>query len=144
MTALASGVVAASSWSGHDTRLIVAALTGIAVLAVLSVPHGLVPPHPGPLAAISTVKADLGVTLGLGLLVAVPTVVVAGPIFGRLAARWVDATPPSELMPEYDDKDDDATGSATVATISAAGIVAPLAAGLSSSRTALLVPAIGS
>ncbi|HZE31857.1 MAG TPA: gluconate transporter, partial [Actinoallomurus sp.] len=37
-----------------------------------------------------------------------------------------------------------ATGSATVATISAAGIVAPLAAGMSSSHTALLVLAIGS
>ncbi len=69
--------------------------------------HGLVPPHPGPLVAITTVKADLGVTLALGLLVAVPTVIVAGPLFGRLAARWVDATPPTALMAELDEEKSD-------------------------------------
>ena len=41
---------------------------GIPALAGLSVLHGLVPPHPGPLAAISSLKADLGTTLLLGLL----------------------------------------------------------------------------
>jgi gluconate:H+ symporter, GntP family len=70
-------------------------LVGIPALAGLSVLHGLVPPHPGPLVAVSTVKADLGVTLALGLLIAVPTVIVAGPIFGRFAARWVPAEAPA-------------------------------------------------
>jgi GntP family gluconate:H+ symporter len=73
-------------------------LLGIPALAGLSVLHGLVPPHPGPLVAISTVKADLGVTLALGLLVAIPTVIIAGPLFGRVAARWVHAEPPAGLM----------------------------------------------
>src|SRR4051794_21766250 len=73
-------------------------LVGIPALAGLSVLHGLVPPHPGPLVAVSTVKADLGVTLALGLLVAVPTVIIAGPVFGRVAARWVQAEPPAELV----------------------------------------------
>lgn len=65
----------------------------IPALAGLSTMHALVPPHPGPLAAIGLLKADLGVTLGLGVLIAIPTVVVAGPLFSRLAARWgpVDA-----------------------------------------------------
>jgi GntP family gluconate:H+ symporter len=62
---------------------------GIPALAGLSAMHGFVPPHPGPLTAISLLKADLGVTLALGVLVAIPTVVVAGPLFGRLAGRWV-------------------------------------------------------
>jgi GntP family gluconate:H+ symporter len=44
------------------------------------------------------------VTLALGLLVAVPTVIIAGPLFGRVAARWVDATPPAELVEEYDEE----------------------------------------
>ncbi|EGY77222.1 GntT/GntP/DsdX family permease [Cutibacterium avidum] len=61
----------------------------IPALAGLSTMHALVPPHPGPLAAIGLLKADLGVTLGLGVLIAIPTVVVAGPLFSRLAARWV-------------------------------------------------------
>lgn len=62
---------------------------GIPALAGLSAMHGLVPPHPGPLTAIDLLDADLGVTLALGVAVAVPTVVVAGPLFGRVAARWV-------------------------------------------------------
>ena len=62
---------------------------GIPALAGLSVLHGLIPPHPGPLVAVSALHANLGVTLGLGLLVAVPTLVVAGPLFARVAERWV-------------------------------------------------------
>ncbi|WP_344239607.1 gluconate:H+ symporter [Kribbella hippodromi] len=66
-----------------------AMLLGIPALAGLSVLHGFVPPHPGPLAAIGVLNGNVGITLALGLLVAIPTVVVAGPLFGRLAARWV-------------------------------------------------------
>ncbi len=62
---------------------------GIPALAGLSVLHGLVPPHPGPLVAVDALKADLGITLALGLLVAVPTLVIAGPLFARVAERWV-------------------------------------------------------
>ena len=79
-------------------------LIGIPALAGLSVLHGLVPPHPGPLVAISAVNADLGVTLALGLLVAIPTVILAGPLFGRLAARWVDTSPPAALVAELDEE----------------------------------------
>ena len=62
---------------------------GIPALAGLSAMHGFVPPHPGPVTAIDYLGADLGVTLGLGLVVAVPTVIVAGPLFGSIAGRWV-------------------------------------------------------
>jgi GntP family gluconate:H+ symporter len=60
---------------------------GIPALAGLSAMHGLVPPHPGPLTAIDLLGADLGITLALGVAVAIPTVIVAGPLFGRLAGR---------------------------------------------------------
>jgi GntP family gluconate:H+ symporter len=62
---------------------------GIPALAGLSAMHGLVPPHPGPLTAIDLLGADLGITLALGVAVAIPTVIVAGPLFSRLAGRWV-------------------------------------------------------
>jgi gluconate:H+ symporter, GntP family len=62
---------------------------GIPALAGLSAMHGFVPPHPGPLAAIGYLNADLGMTLALGVAVAVPTIIVAGPLFGRLAGKWV-------------------------------------------------------
>ena len=67
---------------------------GIPALAGLSAMHGLVPPHPGPLTAIGYLHADLGLTLALGVMVAVPTVIVSGPVFGRLAGRWVDVPAP--------------------------------------------------
>jgi GntP family gluconate:H+ symporter len=50
---------------------------GIPALAGLSAMHGLVPPHPGPLVAIDALKADLGLTLGLGILVALPTIALS-------------------------------------------------------------------
>jgi GntP family gluconate:H+ symporter len=62
---------------------------GIPALAGLSAMHGFVPPHPGPLTAIGLLNADLGVTLALGVAVAIPTIVLAGPLFGKLAGRWV-------------------------------------------------------
>lgn len=67
---------------------------GIPALAGLSVMHALVPPHPGPLAAVGLLKADLGLTLGLGVLVAIPTLAVAGPLFSTLAAKWVPVGAP--------------------------------------------------
>ncbi|MGH3638806.1 MAG: GntP family permease [Mycobacterium sp.] len=62
---------------------------GIPALAGLSAMHGFVPPHPGPLTAIGLLGADLGITLALGIVVAVPTIILAGPLFGKLAGRWV-------------------------------------------------------
>jgi gluconate:H+ symporter, GntP family len=72
---------------------------GIPALAGLSVLHGLVPPHPGPLVAIAALKADLGLTLAFGLVVAIPTVVIAGPVFGSFISRYVTAVAPAELIP---------------------------------------------
>ncbi|MGA4965889.1 GntT/GntP/DsdX family permease [Streptomyces pseudogriseolus] len=78
---------------------------GIPALAGLSVMHGLVPPHPGPLVAIDAVGANLGVTLALGVLVAVPTVVIAGPVFSKYAARWVDVPAPERMIPQLPSED---------------------------------------
>ncbi|MFD9790751.1 GntP family permease [Streptomyces sp. NPDC059070] len=78
---------------------------GIPALAGLSVMHGLIPPHPGPLAAIDAVGANLGVTLALGVVVAVPTVVIAGPLFSRYAARWVDIPAPERMIPARPSED---------------------------------------
>ena len=73
---------------------------GIPALAGLSAMHGLVPPHPGPLTAIDLLGADLGITLALGVAVAIPTVIVAGPLFGKLAGRWVVLDVPHRFDPD--------------------------------------------
>jgi GntP family gluconate:H+ symporter len=62
---------------------------GIPALAGLSVLHGFIPPHPGPLAAIAILHANVGITLALGLLVAIPAVAIAGPLYGIVASRLV-------------------------------------------------------
>ncbi len=61
----------------------------IPMLAGLSTTHGLVPPHPGPLAAIERLGADPGRTLFYALLVSFPVCIVAGPLFGRLISARV-------------------------------------------------------
>jgi GntP family gluconate:H+ symporter len=66
---------------------------GIPLLAGLSAAHGLVPPHPGPLAAIERLGADTGRTLFYSLLIAFPIAVVAGPLFGRAISRRVAVQP---------------------------------------------------
>ncbi|MDQ0033623.1 GntP family gluconate:H+ symporter [Variovorax boronicumulans] len=69
---------------------------GIPLLAGLSVVHGLVPPHPGPLLAIGVFGADIGKTIFYGLLVGLPTAMIAGPIFGKYISKYV----PGEASPE--------------------------------------------
>jgi GntP family gluconate:H+ symporter len=60
---------------------------GIPVIAGLSATHGLVPPHPGPLAAIERLGADTGRTLFYSLVVSLPVALVSGPLIGRIASR---------------------------------------------------------
>ena len=58
---------------------------GIPLVAGLSVVHGLVPPHPAAMLAVTTYGADLGLTVLYSLLVGLPTAALAGPIF----AAWI-------------------------------------------------------
>ncbi|MGA5302701.1 GntP family permease [Nucisporomicrobium flavum] len=71
---------------------------GIPALAGLSVLHGLVPPHPGPLVAIANLNADLGLTLAFGLICAIPTVIIAGPVFGNFIAKRVPVAVPGRAL----------------------------------------------
>jgi GntP family gluconate:H+ symporter len=74
---------------------------GIPALAGLSVMHGLIAPHPGPLIAIAALHADLGRTMAFGLAVALPTLVIAGPLFGSWIGRRVAPTPPPQLEAQF-------------------------------------------
>lgn len=96
---------------------------GIPALAGLSAMHGLVPPHPGPLTAIDLLSADLGITLALGVAVAIPTTIVAGPLFGKLAGRWVVLEVPDRF--DADDFSSGAKGSASGTQRDAPGAANP-------------------
>ncbi len=56
---------------------------GAPMLASLSVTHGFLPPHPAPAALVGQFHADMGKTLLYGLAIAIPAVIIAGPLFSR-------------------------------------------------------------
>ncbi|HEY0778784.1 MAG TPA: gluconate:H+ symporter [Gemmatirosa sp.] len=64
-------------------------LVGIPMVAALSVVHGLIPPHPAALLAVTAYHADIGRTMLYALIVGLPTVALAGPLFARLVERHV-------------------------------------------------------
>jgi Gnt-I system high-affinity gluconate transporter len=82
----------------------VAASTGLSLisialpmLAALSVTHGFLPPHPAPSALSVMFEADLGKTLLYGILVAIPSIIISGPILAKFIPK-VDAKPLKEFM----------------------------------------------
>ena len=56
---------------------------GLPMLASLSVAHGFLPPHPSPVALVAQFGANMGLTLIYGLLIAIPAIIIAGPIFSQ-------------------------------------------------------------
>ncbi len=72
-------------------RVAIPALAGMTTL------HALMPPHPGPLIAVSALHADLGMTMLLGFCIAVPAVILAGPLYGIWLSRRMDVKEPAEL-----------------------------------------------
>ncbi|MFF3021748.1 GntP family permease [Gottfriedia sp. NPDC057948] len=65
---------------------------GIPMAAALSVTHGFLPPHPGPTAIAGEYGANLGEVLLYGFIIAIPTVIIAGPLFTKLAKKLVPAS----------------------------------------------------
>jgi gluconate:H+ symporter, GntP family len=64
-------------------------LAGLPMVAGLSVVHGLVPPHPATMLAVTSFHADTGRTIFYALLVGVPTAVIAGPLYAMLIAPHI-------------------------------------------------------
>ena len=62
--------------------------------APLSVTHGFLPPHPGATAVANVFHADLGRTLMLGLVIAIPTVLAAGIFFPGFLKKIKSEPPP--------------------------------------------------
>jgi Gnt-I system high-affinity gluconate transporter len=72
-------------------------VVALPALAALSVAHGLLPPHPAPAALVPKFEADMAKTLLYGIIIAVPAIVLAGPVFARFVAG-VPARPPAGLQ----------------------------------------------
>ena len=59
------------------------AMVAVATVASLSVTHGFLPPHPAPVLISDTYGADIGKVLLYGLILAIPSVILAGPLLAR-------------------------------------------------------------
>jgi GntP family gluconate:H+ symporter len=78
-------------------------LIGLPMVAGLSVVHGLIPPHPAALLAVQAYHADIGRTIAYGLLVGVPTAIVAGPLFALLIHRHIKLAENNPLAAQFVD-----------------------------------------
>jgi Gnt-I system high-affinity gluconate transporter len=58
-------------------------VTGVPMMASLSVAHGFLPPHPSPAALVAQFQANMGLTLMYGIVIAIPAIILAGPIFAK-------------------------------------------------------------
>jgi Gnt-I system high-affinity gluconate transporter len=90
---------------------------GIPMLASLSVTHGFLPPHPSPSAIAVMFKADIGKTLIYGIIIAIPVIILAGPLFSRTLKK-IKATPLKEFVNPKVLTDDEMPG-ITVSILSA-------------------------
>jgi Gnt-I system high-affinity gluconate transporter len=70
---------------------------GLPMLASLSVTHGYLPPHPAPTGIAVMFNANIGKTLLYGIMIAIPAIVVAGPLFSR-TIKNIKATPMKEFL----------------------------------------------
>ena len=61
---------------------------GLPMLAALSVTHGYLPPHPAPTALVVDFGADMSRTLLYGLIVAIPAIIIGGPLFGKTLKKY--------------------------------------------------------
>ena len=76
---------------------------GLPMLASLSVTHGFLPPHPSPSALVVLFHANMATTFIYGLIIAIPAIILAGPVFARFLKKIPSeplATFRAEELPE--------------------------------------------
>ncbi len=85
---------------------------GLPMLASLSVTHGFLPPHPAPTGIATIFNASIGKTLLYGIIVAIPAIILAGPLFAR-TIKNIKATPLKEFYNPVVLKEEEMPGMAT-------------------------------
>ena len=76
---------------------------GIPLLAGLAVTHSFVPPTPGPIAVAEILKVPLGWVILFGIILGIPTAVIAGPFFGKYISKKIIVNTPSVFLEEGQD-----------------------------------------
>ncbi|MFT4083891.1 MAG: SLC13 family permease [Nocardioides sp.] len=92
----------------------------IPTVAALATLHGMVPPHPGPLVSVDGLHADLGKTIIIGFICAIPTILLAGPVFARFMESRVSVEPDAALVEQFTHRADAPHGAIAGAGVPAA------------------------
>ncbi|MGE8657644.1 MAG: GntP family permease [Achromobacter sp.] len=74
---------------------------GVPVISALAAMHGMVPPHPGPLTAIASLKTTVGPTMIYGFLAALPALILGGPLYGAFIAPRMTTRPDEALLEQF-------------------------------------------
>ncbi|OOM80839.1 gluconate:H+ symporter [Clostridium sp. BL-8] len=84
---------------------------GLPVVTGLSITHTFLPPHPGPALVVTTYGANMGKTLLLGLLIAIPSIIILELFYNK--SKWalsVKASIPEGLVSTKRFKEDELPG----------------------------------
>jgi GntP family gluconate:H+ symporter len=73
------------------------------MVAGLSVVHGLMPPHPAAMLAVTIYNADVGRTIFYAMLIGIPTAVIAGPLYAKFIAPRVQLDPDNPMAAQFVD-----------------------------------------
>lgn len=70
----------------------------IPLLAGLAIGHAFVPPTPGPVLVAEMLNVELSYVIMLGIIIGIPAMILAGPVFGRFAGSRFNCPVPSSYL----------------------------------------------
>jgi GntP family gluconate:H+ symporter len=85
-------------------------MVGLPMVAGLSVVHGLVPPHPAAMLAVTIFHADVGRTIFYALMIGIPTAIIAGPIYAKLIAPHIQLPEENPMADQFADHEEEEAG----------------------------------
>lgn len=114
----------------------------IPLLAGLAIGHAFVPPTPGPVLLAEMLNVELSYVIILGIIIGIPAMILAGPVFGKFAGNNIPFMKPAQLVVAFlvAAAVRVSVGSATVSMTMAAAM--PMVSGLSQLQLATLTIAI--
>ncbi|WP_117169590.1 GntP family permease [Paraliobacillus sediminis] len=109
---------------------------GIPLLAGLAVTHSYIPPTPGPIAVADLIGADLGWVILFGIIAGIPSMIIAGPLFGKYISKKIHITVPDYMNFEEKEYDKELPGFGMITSI----IMVPLVLILVNTLSAVMLP----
>lgn len=70
----------------------------IPLLAGLAIGHAFVPPTPGPVLVAEMLNVELSYVIMLGIIIGIPAMILAGPVFGKFAGSRFNCPVPSSYL----------------------------------------------